>query len=275
MRLLPTTPLLKRNYKTLSLQSKNDILTVTLNRPDKKNAMSFNMMHELINVANGLQRDKSIRAVIINGGGDAFCTGIDLNDLGNPKNAAMAVWELIKPVQSLFQRVCLVWRDVPVPVIVAMHGYCIGAGLQLALAGDVRISQPDCQIAVMEAKWGLVPDMGLTQSALHVVRSDVLKELAMSARLIDGESAHRLGLVSHIDPNPLDAAQTLAEEFATRSPDAVLASKRVINRMAQQSATVLYNEKLWQLKLMMGNNRKLAIKKAKDSSVRFIKRQFN
>jgi len=267
---------LNEKYTTLALSEADEVLTVSLNRPDKKNAMSLRMMRELIDVAERLKKDRSIRSVIINGAGDSFCAGIDLSDLNNPKNAMMGLYELLKPTQSIFQRVCLIWREVPVPVIVVTQGYCIGAGMQLALACDFRISTPDCQFAIMEAKWGLVPDMGLTQSALHVLPVDVLKELTMTARLIDANQAEQLHLVTHIDDTPYERAQALATEIATRSPDAVLASKRVINQMTKQSFCALYQEKMWQLKLMGGGkNRKLAIKKAKDNSVQFLKRQFS
>uniref|UniRef100_A5WCF2 Enoyl-CoA hydratase/isomerase n=1 Tax=Psychrobacter sp. (strain PRwf-1) TaxID=349106 RepID=A5WCF2_PSYWF len=267
---------LNEKYTTLALSEADEVLTVSLNRPDKKNAMSLRMMRELIDVAERLKKDHSIRSVIINGAGDSFCAGIDLSDLNNPKNAMMGLYELLKPTQSIFQRVCLIWREVPVPVIVVTQGYCIGAGMQLALACDFRISTPDCQFAIMEAKWGLVPDMGLTQSALHVLPVDVLKELTMTARLIDAKQAEQLHLVTHIDDTPYERAQALATEIATRSPDAVLASKRVINQMTKQSFCALYQEKMWQLKLMGGGkNRKLAIKKAKDNSVQFLKRQFS
>ncbi|MUG31442.1 MULTISPECIES: crotonase/enoyl-CoA hydratase family protein [Psychrobacter] len=267
---------LNEKYTTLALSEADEVLTVSLNRPDKKNAMSLRMMRELIDVAERLKKDRSIRSVIINGAGDSFCAGIDLSDLNNPKNAMMGLYELLKPTQSIFQRVCLIWREVPVPVIVVTQGYCIGAGMQLALACDFRISTPDCQFAIMEAKWGLVPDMGLTQSALHVLPVDVLKELTMTARLIDAKQAEQLHLVTHIDDTPYERAQALATEIATRSPDAVLASKRVINQMTKQSFCALYQEKMWQLKLMGGGkNRKLAIKKAKDNSVQFLKRQFS
>lgn len=264
------------SYKMLQVSSdaNNDIITVKLNRPQKKNAMSFAMMHELIAVAKQISRDKTIRAVILTGEGDSFCSGIDLGDLNQPKNQAFALWELVKPWQSLFQRACLVWRDLPVPVIAAMQGHCLGAGLQLALAADIRVSDTDCQFAIMEAKWGLVPDMGLTQSALGVVRADILKELAMSARIIDGEAAYKLGLISHLEAEPLMFAQQLAAEFVTRSPDAVLASKRVINRMHAQSPMTVYQEKCWQLKMMLGHNRKKALNKIKDASIRYGKRQF-
>ena len=116
--------------------------------------------------------------------------------------------------------------------------------------------------------------MGLTQSAFGVVREDVLKELAMSARIVTASEGEALGLVSHCSETPLEQAQKLAAEFAERSPDAVLASKRVVNAMFQQPATTLYKEKVWQLKMMLGRNRKLALRKAKQASTAFGKRQF-
>lgn len=267
-------PIATYKYETLQVSITDNMLTVTLNRPHKKNAMSFQVVNELIALAGRIRKDQTIRAVILNGAGDTFCAGIDLGDLNHPKNKAFAFWELVKPWQSAFQRVCLVWRDLPVPVIAVLEGYCIGAGLQLALASDVRVSHPDCQLSIMEAKWGLVPDMGLTQSAFGVVREDVLKELAMSARIIDAHEAHALGLVSHCSDNPLEQAKQLASEFSERSPDAVLASKRIINAMHHQPATTLYKEKVWQLKMMLSRNRKLALRKAKQASTSFGKRQF-
>ncbi|MGO1282016.1 crotonase/enoyl-CoA hydratase family protein [Psychrobacter sp.] len=267
-------PIATYKYETLQVGITDNILTVTLNRPHKKNAMSFKVVNELIALAGRISKDQTIRAVILNGAGGTFCAGIDLGDLNHPKNKAFAFWELVKPWQSAFQRVCLVWRDLPVPVIAVLEGYCIGAGLQLALACDVRISHPDCQLSIMEAKWGLVPDMGLTQSAFGVVREDVLKELAMSARIIDADEAQALGLVSHCGDNPLEQAKQLATEFSERSPDAVLASKRIINAMHHKPATTLYKEKVWQLKMMLSRNRKLALRKAKQASTSFGKRQF-
>ena len=231
------------------------------------------MMRELIDCAGWIKKDKTIRAVIITGAGDTFCAGIDLADLNEPKGRASIVWELVKPAQSLFQKVCLIWRDMPVPVIACMHGHCIGAGLQLALACDIRIATPDCQLAIMEAKWGLVPDMGLTQSALHVVNADILKELAMTARTIDGEEAKNLGLVTHICDNPVAYASDLSTELANRSRCSVGKQTRGECHDPQKSG-VIYQEKLWQLALIVGKNRKLALKKAKDASVTFAKRQF-
>lgn len=261
-------------YHTLQIQVNDDILTLTLNRPEKKNAMSFEVVEELLAVAGHISKDTTLRAAIINGAEGTFCAGIDLGDLNNPKNQAYAFWELIKPWQSSFQQVCLVWRKLPIPVIAVLEGHCIGAGLQLALGCDIRISHPDCKLSIMEAKWGLVPDMGLTQSSLGVVRADILKELAMSARIIDGQEGKQLGLITHCSESPMQQAKVLADEFATRSPDAVLASKRIVNAMYQQSALTLYKEKIWQVKLMLGRNRKQALKKAKISATSFAQRQF-
>ena len=264
-----------KSYQTLAVNLSANIACITLQRPEKKNAMSFTMIHELIAVANHIKKQRDIRAVIINGADETFCAGLDLGDLNNPKNQMYAAWELAKPWQSHFQKACLVWRNVPVPVIAVLQGHCLGAGLQLALGADIRISTPECKFAVMEAKWGLVPDMGLTQAALGVLNADVLKELAMSARMIEGEEAQQLGLVTHVSEDPLAHAKQLAEEFLSRSPDAVLASKRMINKMYAQSALTLYQEKFWQLKLMLGYNRKLALKKARDAATAFRQRQFN
>ncbi len=262
------------HYQTIKITENNNYLTVTLNRPEKKNAMSFAMMRELVHLAKQIKKQKKLRAVILTGAGDDFCAGIDLSDLNQPKEQAFALWELLKPCQSLFQKVCLTWRELPIPVIAVINGHCLGAGLQLVLACDVRIATANSKFAIMEAKWGLVPDMGLTQSALGVVTADVLKELAMTARMIDGNEAKELNLITHLADNPLNYAENLVEELKTRSPDAVLASKRVINKMYQQSTCTLYQEKIWQTKLLLGNNRKIAMKKVKDTSVEFIKRQF-
>ena len=117
--------ILNQTYDFIALREQQDILNITLNRPTKKNAMSIAMMRELIDVAHRIKKDKQIRAVIITGHGSAFCAGIDLSDLTDPKNAIMGLWELIKPTQSLFQKACLIWRDVPVPVIASLHGYCL------------------------------------------------------------------------------------------------------------------------------------------------------
>lgn len=251
-----------------------DSVIVWLNRQEKRNALNFHMIDKLIWLAKVLNRWTDIRAVIISGKGKSFCTGMDTSELNNTKNLTKVAWELLKPTQSKFQQVCLAWRKLSVPVIAVIHGHCVGAGLQLALATDIRFSTPDCQFSIMETKWGLVPDMGLTQSGLGILRVDILKELTMTARLFDGTQALHYGIVTNIADEPMTEAKKLLAEIAERSPDAVFATKRLINQMYHQSHYQLYQEKFWQIRLLLTKNRVLAIQKAKDNSIKFLNRQF-
>lgn len=252
------------------------IAEVRLNRPDKRNALSFALLRELQATARQLAGDRGLRGVILSGAGESFCAGIDLAELGNARNRWFAFWELLKPGQSLFQRAFLAWRDLPVPVIAAVHGHCFGAGLQLALAADLRIARPDCQLSIMEARWGLVPDMGLTRSLRGLISADIARELTYSARIISGSDAHGFGLVSRLADDPLAAAMTLANEFAERSPDALLAAKRVLDAMTQASPRrALALEKRWQLKLLLGRNFRIAGRRVKQPDTAFAPRQYD
>ena len=110
------------------------IAIVKLNRPEKRNAMTFALLQALVDTAKSLKKNKKVRCIILTGEANVFSAGIDLSDLNNPKNRLFAAWELIKPGQSLFQKAFLIWQSMPVPVISAIQGYCFGAGMQLALA---------------------------------------------------------------------------------------------------------------------------------------------
>jgi enoyl-CoA hydratase/carnithine racemase len=114
-----------------------------------------------------------------------------------------------------------------VPVIAAVHGNCFGGGLQIALGADVRFAAPDARMSVMEVKWGLVPDMGITSTLPRLARIDVAKELTYTGRLFSGAEAAELGLVTHVADDPLAGALELAGQIAERSPDAVRAAKRL------------------------------------------------
>lgn len=261
----------KPRYITLDVQ--DGIAILCLNRPDKKNAMSFALLQELHRTARQLAKDTSVRVLILRGSGGTFSAGIDLSDLGNPKNMPFALWELVKPAQSLFQKAFTVMQQLPVPVIAVTQGHCIGAGMQLALAADVRISEPACQFAIMESRWGLVPDMGITTTMQGLVRPDIAKELTMTARMVTADDAKAYGLVTHVSDDPMQHALNLANELITRSPDSVLGGKRLINAMLERSFANLYKEKLWQLKMMLGKNSRIALK-AKNNLPVFKKRQY-
>ena len=258
----------------LRIEKNNGIATVFLNRPEKRNAMSFALLRELVCAANQIKKDRSIRCVILTGEADVFSAGIDLADLNAPKNTVYAAWELIKPGQSLFQKAFLIWQDLPVPVIAAIEGYCLGAGMQLALAADIRIAQPDTKMSIMESRWGLVPDMGLTRSIKGIISLDIAKELTLTGRIFDAKYAKEIGLVTHLDESPMHRAQLLAEEMQQRSPDALIAAKRVLDAMQHAPKKSLRLEKIWQLKLLLGKNSKLARQKDKKPEVQFLPRQY-
>lgn len=254
---------------------KNDGLAIVrLNRPEKRNAMSFALLQELIQVAEKIKKDRSIRCVILTGEAQVFSAGIDLKDLNDPKNMLYAAWELLKPGQSLFQKAFLIWQELPVPVIAAIEGFCFGAGMQLALAADLRIAHPATQMSIMESRWGLVPDMGLSQSLKGLIPIDLAKELTLTARVFDAAYAHQIGLVTHVDEQPFDKALSLAQEMQQRSPDALLAVKRVLDAMQHQPTKSLRLEKIWQLKLLLGKNSKIARRKDKEPTTKFLSRQF-
>ena len=159
-------------------------------------------------------------------------------------------------------------------MIAAIEGYCFGAGMQLALAADIRIAHPKTQMSIMETRWGLVPDMGLTRSIKGVIGIDLAKELSLTARIFDGNYAKEIGLVTHLDEQPLVKAQYIAEEMLQRSPDALAAVKQVLDAMEHQPKKSLRLEKIWQLKLLLGKNSQIARKKDKNPDVQFLPRQF-
>lgn len=260
--------------RLIDVEYKNHIAIVRLNRPEKRNAMSFELLKQLLQTAEQIKKNRHIRCVILTGEGQVFSAGIDLADLNNPKNRAYATWQLLKPGQSLFQKAFLIWESLPIPVIAAIEGYCFGAGMQLALAADIRIAHPTTKMSIMESRWGLVPDMGLTRSLKGLVAIDIAKELTLTARIFDAEYAQNIGLVTHLNESPLVHALSLAEEISQRSPDALQAAKQVLSTMLHQPNRSLRLEKVWQLKLLLGKNSRLARQKDKNPDIQFLPRQY-
>jgi enoyl-CoA hydratase/carnithine racemase len=207
------------------IELKGNIAVVTLTRADKHNGMDMPMLKAVCAAARKLKASRTLRAVILRGDGPSFCAGLDVKSVfGDKRTAAKGFASLWSPVRNKFQDWSMAWREVPVPVIACMHGSCFGAGIQLALGADIRIATPDAKISVMESKWGLVPDMGGAALLRELVQLDVAKELAMTGRVLSGADAHALGLVTHLDADPVTHAERLAAEIETRSPDAVAAS---------------------------------------------------
>lgn len=238
-----------------------DIACVLLNRPDKHNGMDFTMLRAMARVQKQLKRRRDIRAVILHGAGPSFCAGLDFKSaLARPLETLLMGLQLWWPWRNGFQRWSMGWRDLGVPVIALIHGNCFGAGMQLALGADIRISTPDARYSLMEAKWGLIPDMGGTPLLRDLVPLDVAKELVMTGRVIDAAEAHAFGLVTHVSNDPLAHARQLVAEIATRSPDAVAASKFLLQRAyAVADREALRAERRWQRRIIGRANQRAAI----------------
>jgi enoyl-CoA hydratase/carnithine racemase len=205
------------------------VAVVSLTRPDKHNALDRAMFEAIASAAAEVGATPGVRAVVLHGEGPSFSSGLDVASfLADGPNGFDILLERQGPRRAnLAQRVATDWLDLPMPVIAAVHGNCFGGGLQIALGADIRIAAPDAKLSVMEARWGLVPDMGITQTLTRLVSVDVAKELTFTARRLSGDEAAALGLVTRVADDPLAAARELATEIAGRSPDAVRAAKRL------------------------------------------------
>lgn len=239
------------------------VAMVSLTRPEQHNGMDLPMLDAVRRAARRLRKDRQVRAVILHGEGPSFCAGLDVKSvLGRPATAAMAVAALFSPTRNRFQEWSMAWRELPVPVIAAVHGNCFGAGLQLALGADLRLATPDARLSVMEVKWGLVPDMGGAALLRELVPIDIAKELAMTGRIVSGTEAQALRLITRVTDAPLDEARALAAEIATRSPDAVAAAKFLLqDGWHAGEAEALAAERRWQRRVIAGRNQRIAVRR--------------
>lgn len=233
----------------------DNIALVRLARADKYNALDLAMLHGLVEAAAVVRKNRSLRAVVLHGEGKAFCAGLDFASVMRKPAGILRAFIPGWRKDNLFQRAGLAWRDLPVPVIGALHGYCFGGGMQLALGCDIRFSSPDCQFSIMEIEWGLIPDMSASVTLRDLLPLDSAMELTLTGRKVDGDEAQQLGLVSHLADDPLAAALSLAKDIANRSPDAIVASKKLLTSSRHiRERRALARERRLQLRLLLGSN---------------------
>lgn len=202
---------------------------VTLNRPDKLNGIDLDTIDELIAAATSLKDDRDVRAVLLRGAGRSFSAGLDFGSAFKEKKRVARYFLAGPRLVNRFQRVNQVWTELPVPVIAVVQGHCYGAGLQLAACADLRFTTPDAAWAILEAKWGLVPDMGGMPSFNELLPPDVLMRLAMTGETITGTRAVELGLATEVSDDPLAAALAFVDQVVERSPDSVAATKALVH----------------------------------------------
>lgn len=248
------------NARRVTVDVRDEIAYVRLTRPEKLNGLDMAMLEQLVEAARTVRADRTLRAVILLGDGDAFSSGLDFASV--MKSPASVVRAFVRPpwrATNLFQQVCWAWRTLPVPVIAVLHGHCYGGAMQLALAADFRYATPDCSLAILEARWGLIPDMTGSVTLRELIGADIAKRLVMTGEIFDGRYAERIGLVTGIADDPLAEAAKLAGQIATRSPDSVAAAKRLLNRTrALPARAALRAERSLQLGLLRGVNAKIA-----------------
>jgi len=250
----------------VGLAFESGVAEVRLDRAEKLNALDPAMFTALIEAGERLAPRKDLRAVVLHGAGRGFSAGLDMQSF-----AAMAMGrrdgllaDLVQRTHGIAnapQRAVLVWRELPVPVIAALHGVAFGGGFQIALGADVRYVAPDVRLSILEIKWGLVPDMGGIALMRELARADVVRELAFTGREFSGTEAAAYGFATDVQADPLEAARATARAIASKSPDAVRALKRLLNASADLDlAAILLAESREQAALIGAPNQIEAVR---------------
>ena len=254
----------------VTVDIQDGVADVRLVRADKMNALDNAMFAALVETGERLKTEQGLRAVVLSGEGRAFCAGLDMGNFqamasGERRGGQGATGSLVTANRTSgganhAQQACMVWREIPVPVIGAIHGVAFGGGFQLALGCDLRFVTPDAKLAILEIKWGLVPDMAGIALMRGLVRDDVMRELTWTGRIFSGEEALGLGLATRVCVDPRAEALALAREIAAKNPDAIRAGKRLVNLMAEaDQQTILIEESREQTALIGSPNQVEAV----------------
>jgi len=236
------------------------IADVRMNRPDKMNALDPAQWDAIVAAIDSLAAMPGLRVVVLSGAGRAFCAGLDLASMAGDRDPGTSstghsLADRSRGLANHAQYVAWGWRELPVPVIMAVHGVAFGAGSQIMAAADIRIVHPDTRIAIMEMKWGLVPDVAGMPLWRRQVADDVLRELIYTNRVFDGTEAKALGFATHLADDPLAKAMELAQVIAGKNPQAMRGAKRLCNMLGRATdAELLQAESDEQLKVIRTPN---------------------
>lgn len=261
-------PQIETFHERVTVQVADDgVADVRLSRPEKMNAIDAGMFAGIVAAGESLHARRGLRAVVLHGEGRAFCAGLDMASFNRMSEGGVVADGLVDllprthGIANLAQQVAWLWRELPVPVIAAVHGVAYGGGLQIALGADVRYLAADTRMSVMELQWGLVPDMAGIPLMRELLRADVARELMFSARVVDADEACRIGLGTRLCADPLADAMALARGIAARNPDAVHSAKRLLNRSHDgDAASLLMAESIEQQALIGSPNQREAVR---------------
>lgn len=264
------------SLKYVTFKQEGGVATVVLNRPEKLNALNFQMFCELVKVQKRIRKDRSIRAVILTGAGGNFSSGLDIKSVMKaPLQAVKLLFKWLPGNANLAQQVSIGWQRLPVPVIAVLEGHCYGGGMQIALGADMRYVAKDSDFSIMEAKWGLVPDMAGLAALRSILPRDKALELTLTAEVLTADSAAALGLVTRVCDDPLAEANLLIGKLLQTSPDATAAIKASIhNNWLSGVRGLLARETWYQIRLLGGRNSKIAARRqTKDPDKAWSQRQ--
>lgn len=230
----------------IELTVENHIAHVKLSRADKMNALDNKMFDAIPMVGELIRQDSSIRVVVISGDGGNFCAGLDKSNFASilekkgvsleDDEPAMVLADRTHGISNALQYVVWMWRELPMPVIAAIDGFALGGGLQIALGADFRYAAANSKFSILEMRWGIVPDMGSTQIMRHLVRDDVVRELTYTAKIFSAQEAKEWGFITDIVESPLEHAMAVAEQISLKNPDAIRASKKILEASHYQTA---------------------------------------
>jgi len=225
----------------VEIEDRGAVRHVVMARPEKRNALSGEVIRELGEAFRDAAGDDSVRVVVVRGEGAMFSSGMDLADLGR-------VAEEPETVRHYRRDIIYIWNlleEMAKPTIAQIHGACLGGAMELALACDMRVMAEDAVAGLLEARIGLLPDVGGCSRLPAVVGVGRAKELIMTGRVIDGTEAHRIGFANRIaPPDELDTAtQSLCDELLACAPLAIGLAKRIIDASARPAlASTLESE---------------------------------
>ena len=244
----------------VSISIADHIADVRLNRPDKMNALDPAMFEGIVAVGERLMDETAVRAVVLSGEGRAFCAGLDMTSMAG-SGSSFPLTERTHGSSNIYQKVAMIWRELPMPVIAAVHGICFGGGLQIASGADIRIVSPETRLSIMEMKWGLVPDMGGYALWRRNVREDVLRRLTYTNAEFNGREAADWGFATEVRDAPLERARAIAAAIADRNPQAMREAKTLFNATADMDETaILQAESEAQLRVIRRPNQIEAVR---------------
>ncbi|MGI9600496.1 MAG: crotonase/enoyl-CoA hydratase family protein [Acidimicrobiales bacterium] len=242
-------------HERVTIDIDDGVADVRLDRGEKMNAMDGPMFAALVEAADHLAGQESVRAVVLSGNGPSFCAGLDFSGFqamagdggstdGDGSDGGTADIGRLEEgrITHRAQQAVWGWHELAVPVIAAVHGVAFGAGIQLAIGADIRLVHPEARMSVLEIRWGLTPDMTATQLLPALVGPDVAKEMVWTGREVSGVEAAAIGLATRVCDEPHADAMALARIIATKSPHAVRGAKHLIDLAAATDYATGFSE---------------------------------